>query len=71
MTTYNLTLKLSPETLGIILNVAILRDRIFQNPIPGHTEKYFIKTKCPSLNIQKNENFFALFSKMGEEIKKI
>ena len=37
----------------------------------SHTEKYFIKTKCPSLNIQKNENFFALFSKMGEEIKKI
>ena len=29
------------------------------------TEAFFIKTQRPSLNIQKDENHFALYSKMG------
>jgi hypothetical protein len=30
-----------------------------------HTERFYIKTKRPSLKVQKGENYFALFSKMG------
>ena len=36
-----------------------------------HTEAYFIKTQRPSLNIQLDENYFALFSKMGSKNKKL
>ena len=34
------------------------------------TEAYFIKTLWPSLTIQKDENFFVHYSKIGTKKKK-